>query len=165
MPPQAHRRLQVFPGWSGLFHANWGETPFFELWLQKKSRALRLSLIQLCWFWVIGKERVTVTDSKDNCQGIHTSRGWPSSKESTCQYRLHRRCRRRRFDPWVDEIPWRRKWQLMAVFLPGKFHGQRNLVNYTSWGCKELDATEHTNTKTHHPKPWQKALGPRLSYS
>ena len=25
------------------------------------------------------------------------------------------------------------------VFLPGKFHGQRKLVGYSSWGCKELD--------------------------
>jgi len=23
------------------------------------------------------------------------------------------------------------------VFLPGKFHGQRSLVVYNSWGCKE----------------------------
>ena len=24
------------------------------------------------------------------------------------------------FDPWVGKIPWRRKWQPTAVFLPGK---------------------------------------------
>ena len=29
------------------------------------------------------------------------------------------------------------------VFLPGKFHGQRSLVGYTPWGCKESDMTEH----------------------
>ena len=28
------------------------------------------------------------------------------------------------------------------VFLPGEFHEQRNLVGYSSWGCKELDMTE-----------------------
>ena len=27
------------------------------------------------------------------------------------------------------------------VFLPGKFHGQRSLVGYSPWGCKELDMT------------------------
>ena len=27
--------------------------------------------------------------------------------------------RRHRFDPWVEKIPWGRKWQLTAVFLPG----------------------------------------------
>ena len=25
---------------------------------------------------------------------------------------------------------------------PGKSHGQRNLVGYSPWGCKELDTTE-----------------------
>ena len=37
--------------------------------------------------------------------------------------------------------PWRRKWQPTAVFLPGKSHGQRNLVGYSLWGHKESDTT------------------------
>ena len=49
---------------------------------------------------------------------------WHSSKESSCQ------CKRHRFDPWVGKIPWSRKWQPTAVFLPGKFHGQKNLADY-----------------------------------
>ena len=28
------------------------------------------------------------------------------------------------------------------VFLPEKSHGQRSLVTYSPWGCKELDMTE-----------------------
>ena len=28
---------------------------------------------------------------------------------------------------WVGKIPWRRKWQLTPVFLPGKFHERRSL--------------------------------------
>ena len=28
------------------------------------------------------------------------------------------------------------------VFLPGKSHGQRSLVDYGLWGHKELDTTE-----------------------
>ena len=28
------------------------------------------------------------------------------------------------------------------VFLPGKFHGQRSMAGYSSWGHKELDMTE-----------------------
>ena len=32
------------------------------------------------------------------------------------------------FDPWVGKILWRGKWQLILVFLPGEFHGQRSLV-------------------------------------
>ena len=38
------------------------------------------------------------------------------------------------------------------VLLPGKFHGQKSLVGYSPWGCKESDMTEcstHTCTHTH----------------
>ena len=49
------------------------------------------------------------------------------------------------FDPWVGKIPWRKAWQPTPVFFPGKFHGQRGLVGYSPWGCKELDMTERTH--------------------
>ena len=55
---------------------------------------------------------------------------WLSGKESTC------RSRRPRFDPWLRKIPWRRKWPPTPVFLPGKSHGQRNLVDYCPWSHK-----------------------------
>ena len=35
-----------------------------------------------------------------------------------------------RFDPWVEKIPWRRKWQPTPVFLSGESHGQRSLAGY-----------------------------------
>ena len=37
---------------------------------------------------------------------------------------------------------WRRKWQPIPVFMLGKSYGQRSLVDYSPWGCKELDMTE-----------------------
>ena len=37
-------------------------------------------------------------------------------------------CRRPRFDPWDGNIPWRREWLPTSVFLPGKSHRQRSLV-------------------------------------
>ena len=40
----------------------------------------------------------------------------------------------------------RRKWQLTPVFLPGKSHGQRSLVGYSSRGHKVLDTTERLST-------------------
>ena len=40
------------------------------------------------------------------------------------------------------DLPWRRKWQHIPVFLPGEFHGQRSLVGYSPWSCKELETTE-----------------------
>ena len=36
----------------------------------------------------------------------------------------------------------RRKWQPTPVFLPGKSHGQRSLVDHSPRGCKESDTTE-----------------------
>ena len=48
--------------------------------------------------------------------------------------------------PWVGKIPWRTEWQPTPVFLPGASHGRRNLVGYSSWGCKELDTTERLST-------------------
>ena len=45
------------------------------------------------------------------------------------------------FDPWVGKIPWRRKWQPTAVFLPGESHGQGSLVGYSPWDRKESDTT------------------------
>ena len=41
----------------------------------------------------------------------------------------------------VKKLP-QRKWHPILVFLPGKFHGQRSLVAYNPWGCKESDTTE-----------------------
>ena len=47
------------------------------------------------------------------------------------------------FNPWVRNIPWRRKWQHTPVLLPGKSHGQKSLVQATSpRGHKESDMTE-----------------------
>ena len=52
--------------------------------------------------------------------------GWPSGKESTCQWRRHG------FNPWVRKIPCRRKRRTL-VCLPGKSHEQRSLVGYSPW--------------------------------
>ena len=54
----------------------------------------------------------------------------------------YRTQRRREFHPWFGEIPWRRKWQPIVVFLPGKFHGQGSLVGYSPKGRKKLGMTE-----------------------
>ena len=38
--------------------------------------------------------------------------------------------------------PWRRKWQPIPVFVPGKFHGQRSLADHGPWGSQKTDTTE-----------------------
>ena len=45
-------------------------------------------------------------------------------------------------DPWIVQIPWRRKWQPIPVILTGEFHEQRSLAGYSPWGCKKSDMTE-----------------------
>ena len=67
-----------------------------------------------------------------------------SGEESACQYR---RPSKQGFDSCVRKIPWRRKWQPTAVFLPGECHGQRSLAGYSPCSCKESDTTEHRHTQ------------------
>ena len=48
---------------------------------------------------------------------------------------------------------WRRKWQPTPVFLPGKYHKQRNLMGYNPWGCKRIIhdlATKWQSTATYY---------------
>ena len=68
-------------------------------------------------------ERVSISFSRGSshprdqthisCIGKQILPRWPSGKESTCQ------CRRLKFDLWVREIPWRRKWQPTQVSCLG----------------------------------------------
>jgi len=85
--------------------------------------------------------------SKCNCVSLCLILGLSGGsvdKESACQ------CRRCGFDPWVRKIPWRRAWQPTPVFLPGKFHGQRNLADYSPLGHKESDPNEQLALSLSH---------------
>ena len=57
----------------------------------------------------------------DKCYKLSWALGFtgdPAVKRIHLQWR--RSGRSHSFDPWVGKIPWRRKWQLTPVFLPGK---------------------------------------------
>ena len=84
--------------------------------------------------WVL--ESPEQNSQERGISGIAVCFGSSDDKELTYQ------CRRPRFDPWVRKIPWRRKWHLTPVFLPGKSHRQRSLVVYSPWGGKESDRTD-----------------------
>ena len=50
---------------------------------------------------------------------------------------------------WVQSLGWEDPLEKgmathssISVLLPGEFHGQRSLADYSPWGCKELDTTE-----------------------
>ena len=63
--------------------------------------------------------------------------------KNSCLFRRHR------LNPRVGKIPWRRTWQPTPVFLLGESHGQRCLVGYSPWGCKESDTTEQLSMHVH----------------
>ena len=72
--------------------------------------------------------------------------GGVSGKEPACQCR---RCKRRRFDPCIRKIPWRRILQPTPLFLPGESHGQRSLAGYSPQDLKVSDMTERLSTAQH----------------
>ena len=57
---------------------------------------------------------------------------WLSGEESACQFW------RPEFNPWVQKIFWRMKWQTTPVFLPEESHGQRSLVGCSPWSQKKV---------------------------
>ena len=89
----------------------------------------RASLIQLLPLTVAFQATLTSFYLVDIRLGLPC---WLSGKEPTC------RCGRHGFNPWVRKIPWRRKWQPIPVFLPGKSHGQRSLMGHSLWGHKRV---------------------------
>ena len=83
--------------------------------------------------------------------------GGAVGKESACQ------CRRCMFESWVRKILCRKEWQPTPVFLPGEFHGQRSLVGYSLWGCKELDMTKQACKDKANTKKQKKNLNIALA--
>ena len=85
------------------------------------------------WWWTEACRAAVHGVTKSQTQlSDWTKLKWLSGKEPACQ------CRRCDFDPWVGEIPWRRKWQPSPVFLPGKSHEQRSLLGSSPWGHKRV---------------------------
>ena len=71
---------------------------------------------------------------------------WLSGKEPTCQCRTSKR---HRLKSCVRKRPWRRKWQPIPVFSPGKAHGQRRLMGCSPWGWTQLSTHSLTCTQGH----------------
>ena len=71
-----------------------------------------------------GHKRKGVNSVKINYafMGLIYLLGFPNSSDEKKKITLQ--CRRPWFNTWVRKIIWRREWQLPAVFLLKKFHGQ-----------------------------------------
>ena len=91
---------------------------------------------------------------------------WLCGKESACQCRSHRRCG---FDPWVGKIPWRRKWQPTALFLPGS-PMDRGAWRATAHGVTKSQTRLSNRVCTHGPiknqmHRWEAFCGARTQYA
>ena len=62
-------------------------------------------------------------------------------------------CRRCRFDPWVGKIPWRKKWQPTAVFLPGKSQRTEEPGGLHSTGSPRVGHDLVTKQQQCHQEP------------
>ena len=92
--------------------------------LSRSGKSLNKAFVNSLTF----KDRVQRNSSKWLAlRGLYRE-GFPggaSRQESAGQCGRLKRCG---FDPWVGKISWRRKQQLVPVFLPGKSQGQRCLA-------------------------------------
>jgi len=68
--------------------------------------------------------------------------GGSDGKEYACQ------SRRPGFYPWIEKIPWRKKWQPTPIFLPGQSQWTEEPGRlHTVQGCLESDKTEQLTHK------------------
>ena len=56
---------------------------------------------------------------------------------------------------WVQSLGWEDPLEKgmathSSILAWREFHGQRSLMGYSSWGCKESDMTERLSTAQHY---------------
>ena len=65
-------------------------------------------------------------------------------------------------ETWVQSLgqeePLEKGWIPTPIIFPGKFYGQRSLVGYSSWGCKESDMTERLHPSNNIRNNFQKCI-------
>ena len=125
-----------------------------------------IELLSWVWFFFFQFPDFMSSSSEWNCLFMSSWRGSITENQISLQPAIitelksptknpHAMQETQEFDPWIRKIPWRRKWQPTPVFLPGKFHGQRNLAGYSPWGHKALDMTDaaqHTQGGSPNPR-------------
>ena len=59
---------------------------------------------------------------------------------------------------WVQSLgqedPLEKGMATYSSILPGEIHGQRSLVGYSPWGCKESNTTEQLHFTSVHMNKW-----------
>ena len=115
------------------------------------SSLIRLNTLQNAM--MVDKDFCEFTDGdaskKFKSRKIH---GFPRGSVVKNPPAMQETCGRRGINPRVGKILWSKKWQPTPVYLPGKSHGQRSQVGYSSWGHKESGTTEWLNNTNPHPE-------------
>ena len=88
-----------------------------------------------------------INEHSQDITKIHLLPDGASGKEPAGQCR---RPKRREFDPWVRNIPWRSAWQPTPVFLPRESHGQRSLEGYSPRVAQSWTRWQQLSTHTHY---------------
>ena len=111
-----------------------------EIWENRDSHQFQKSLVLTRSTWLVIVRSL-----------VPTFWAFPGGASGKCRFTtkprhlpVQVRCKTRQFHPWVEKIPWRRKWQLTPAFLPGESHGQRSLKGYRPWSRTESNITEVT---------------------
>ena len=101
------------------------------------------------------------TESKKYNKLVNKTKKKQTPRERTNQWRegrregqyrgsgLLKRCRRHRrrgFNPWVQKIPWRRKWQSTPVFFPQKISQAEEPAGYRSKGLQRVGTQLSTHS-------------------
>ena len=109
------------------WEALWGGSCLHEARGRQGRRAGPSTL----WVW-LGRPPLHFEGKQDCAPGFP---GGSDGKESAC------------------DIPWRREWLPIPVFLPGKSHGQRWLAGCRPWGRKVSERTELLTLPGLCPRP------------
>ena len=131
-------------------------------WTEEPGRLQSLGSQRVGHDWAEGQRKIFLctslslspTSRCESCKSVHSfccRNAWPAGKRSIRLkgtslvlrwQRTHLQHLRPGFHLEVRTTPWRRGWLPTPVFLPGEFHGQRNLLSCSPWGRKESDTTE-----------------------
>ena len=81
---------------------------------------------------------------------LHRSQCLSCQRESRQRVELeHEIARPVSFTAAYAVTQWKRKWQRVSVFLPGKSHGQWSLAGCSPWGCKRVGHDLMTKQQQH----------------
>ena len=105
------------------------------------QRVKHLSAVWETWVWSLGREDPLEKEMATHSSILACRIPWTEEPG-----RLQSMGLQRVGHDWVTslwKIPFRRKWIPIPVFLSGKFHGQKILVDCSSWGHKQSDPAEY----------------------